>query len=157
MKKCRVLGSIIGAFVIALDQFTKYLATLYLEPIDQAEFLPGILHFRWVTNRGAAWGRFSDNKWVLLGATGLMILALLVASFTKWLKDPPLTFFCLLFAAGGIGNLIDRIRLGYVVDFLKFSFVEFPVFNVADICVTCTVAATLIYFLFFQKEKGEQA
>ena len=149
LAKARLGGCIAAVLVIFLDQLTKYFAIQYLYPIGYADFVPGILNFQWVTNKGAAWGQFAENKWILLGLTGVMVVGLVIISFTKVIEDPVLCVLFLLFAGGGLGNLIDRLRFGYVVDFLEFSFFEFPVFNLADMVISCSAVFCLIYVCFF--------
>ena len=144
-------------FVILADQLTKYFAVTYLKPVGSAPFIPGLIHFQWVTNYGAAWGNFAGNKWILLGLTGVLVAVMILAVFCGWVKDTTLSVMFMLFAGGGIGNLIDRLRFGYVVDFLKFSFFEFPVFNVADSVITCCAVITFVYVFFFQGRKEKRA
>ena len=156
-KRAKWIGLAAMLLVVLADQLTKYFAITYLKPVGKAPFIPGILHFQWVTNYGAAWGNFAGNQWILLGLTGVLVVVLILAVFCGWIKDVPLSILFLLFAGGGIGNLIDRLRFGYVVDFLKFSFFEFPVFNVADSVITVCAVITFVYVFFIQGRKTKKA
>ncbi len=118
--------------LIALDQITKYLATAYLEPVGTAPFIEGFMEFRYVLNDGAAFSMFSGNRWMLIGFTSV---ALVLVALYLIIKKPKLKLekiALILILSGGIGNLIDRIIYGYVVDFFATTFINFAVFNVAD-------------------------
>ena len=143
--------------LVGLDQYTKFLAVKHLK--DQAEIalIPIVLYFQYLENRGAAFGIFQGQKWLLLGLTGLVILGVL---YVLW-KLPAekkfllLKILCFFIVSGGLGNMIDRMRLNYVVDFIYFSPIDFPIFNVADcyVVVACIIFAFLI--LFYYKEDSD--
>jgi signal peptidase II len=140
--------------LVALDQWTKYLASTHL--IDNTFVLiDGVFELRYLENRGSAFGMF-QNKRVLLLAIGFVVLGVIGVYFVKmpWTKKMnSLRILALFIVAGGIGNMIDRFRLGYVVDFFYFKLINFPIFNVADIYVTCSVILLFILILFFFKEE----
>lgn len=128
---------ILIAVLILLDQLSKWLVRMHLKPVDNIDFIKGFFSLSYVENRGAAFGIFSDKKILLVGMTGIIILAMAVYLVrhrfaNRWLK---LSF--ILIIAGAAGNLIDRVRISYVVDFIHFYFkhIDLPVFNIADICV----------------------
>ena len=127
--------------IVGLDQWTKYLAVEYLMGEASYPFLEDVLHFTYVENRGAAFGMLSDHRWVFMILSSAAILILL---FWLW-KEKPQSIWIRLASAfivgGGIGNMIDRVRLGYVVDFIDVRFIDFYVFNVADsfVCVGCAL------------------
>lgn len=130
--------------LVALDQFSKYLAVLYLQPVSTAPLLPGVLQLFYVENDGAAFSILAGNQIFLIIITTVALLAL---CFWLFFKKPEkrLERICLvLILAGGIGNLIDRVLHRYVVDFFEVQFMQFAVFNVADIFVTVGVALLLI-------------
>ena len=116
----------------------------------------GLFEFTLVHNTGAAWGIF-DNATFLLGIMSAVVsiaaavLAIVFAERSNWI----LSLGAGLVAAGGLGNALDRFMLGYVVDFINLSFIEFPVFNIADIGVTCGFVLVVIAFLFFWKPSEE--
>jgi signal peptidase II len=141
------LLSIVG--LIALDQFSKYLATMYLAPIGTMPFLPG-LELHYILNDGMAFSLFAGNRFLLIGVTSVALLAFAIYLFWKKPADKLEYISFVLILAGGIGNLIDRILYGYVVDFFNFTFVNFAVFNVADCFVTC--GAVLLMLAFIRQE-----
>jgi signal peptidase II len=147
--------------LLALDQYTKLLAVQKLEHHADYEFLKGILSFTYLENSGAAWGMMQGKIpfFILFTAVFvLLILAVMVRVYHLQVQEQKTIYFvwrmdaCLLIA-GALGNLIDRIARGYVVDFIKTDFMDFPVFNVADCYVTVAVAVLIILVLFFTKEE----
>ncbi|MDD2992710.1 MAG: signal peptidase II [Pygmaiobacter sp.] len=146
--------------MVGLDQLTKYWATLALAPDKVAPFLPGIMEFRYILNDGAAFRMFSGRswgQWLLVGVTTAALLVVLYILLFRRNKLQPLAYAgLLLIEAGGIGNLIDRIANGYVVDFFATTFINFAVFNVADCFVTIGVALLVIYYLRSEIEQKKQ-
>ena len=148
---------LIGLIIlVALDQLTKWLAIIKLKPIHDVPIIKGIFHLTYVENRGAAFGIFQGKHLFFIITT----LAIIVFVTIYYLKLPLgkesycMRFSLTLLLAGAIGNLIDRIRLGYVVDFLYFKLIDFPVFNLADICVVVGVAILSIIILFTPDTKN---
>jgi signal peptidase II len=124
---------------VFLDQLTKYLTVLYVQPVKTIPIIEDVLHLTYVENTGAAFGMLKNARWVFMVASTVMIIVLLVYMFgippkkRHWAEN-----LCLaLIIAGGIGNMIDRVALGYVVDMIDFRLINFAVFNVADsfVCV----------------------
>lgn len=141
---------------IVLDQVTKYLAVAHLKPIDTFPIIKDALHLTYVTNYGAAFGILSDHRWVFLVVSTVAIV--LVGAYLYYKRDDhPLLCTALSFiVGGGIGNMIDRTILGYVVDFIDFRLIHFAVFNVADsfICVGCALMFLWLFkFAEFEDEK----
>lgn len=126
----------ISALLIGLDQLTKYIMVTGLKPVGSVEIIPGILEFMYVENTGAAFSIFAGKQAILIGVTSLALLAVGYVLLFRKPKKKLEYWAVLLIFSGGIGNLIDRIANGYVVDFVNFLFVRFAVFNVADIYVT---------------------
>jgi signal peptidase II len=125
------------SLIVALDQITKFFVRLKLKPAVNIDYIKGYFSLTYVENRGAAFGIFHDKKWMLVGVTAIVIIFMLVylgrhKNMGKWMK---LSF--ILIIAGAIGNLIDRIYLSYVVDFIHFYVKnhDLPVFNFADMSV----------------------
>ena len=135
-------------FCVAADQAVKFLVVGTMQLGDTAAFLPPLLRLARVHNYGAAWSSFSGARWLLiiLTAAGMCALAWLLA---KIVRHPLGQWSLAIIIGGGIGNLIDRVRLGYVVDMLETMFMDFPVFNVADVFVVCGTVCALIYYLAF--------
>ena len=121
------------AAIVALDQWVKAYIVTHFAVGESKPFLPQLLRLHYVRNFGAAWSSFSGERWLLIGVTGVGMLG--VWSLTAVI-------------GGGVGNLIDRVRLGYVVDMLDCTFIEFPVFNVADCFVVCGTIAALVYYIW---------
>lgn len=136
----------IGLIVI-FDQVTKFLAKTNLKPINNVDLIPGIFSLSYVENRGAAFGIFKNNKILLIGVTTLVTIFIVYYIIKNKDTNKYFKVSLILIAAGAIGNLIDRITLGYVVDFFHFyirDVFDFPVFNIADISVVCgTILLTL--------------
>ncbi len=156
---------IIIAALVVVDQVTKLMALHLLRPVGSVEVIKGVFRFTYVENEGAAFGMFADNRWVFMIISTVAIAALLIY---LWKFRPNSRFACMalsMIIAGGIGNMIDRVYLGFVVDFLDFC--AFPelwmwVFNVADVCV-CVGGGMLVLWLAmsiieeYKAEKAEKA
>ena len=150
-----IIGLISCALLIAADQYTKWLAVERLRPIRTRPFIPGFMNFTYTTNEGAAFGILQGARWVFIIFT-VVVLAAIVWFYIRMPKDRVNNVargFLVLISAGAIGNGIDRFRQGYVVDFLKFEFINFPVFNIADMCVTVGAILMMVLLIFFYKEE----
>lgn len=144
---------------VLLDQFTKSLFSGMQPAGVLAGPFAGLIDIRLVHNTGGAWGIFSGNT-TALGVFSLVVCAALTAYFIWQVKEVNAwqTLGIALIVAGGIGNAIDRFAQSYVVDFIEFSFIDFPVFNVADIGVTCGFVLLFIgLILAFKNEKNKDA
>ena len=133
--------------IVILDQISKYFAVSCLMGAGNVPFIPYLLSLQYHENKGAAWGMFADQRWIFMTASTLAIVGI-IAFFivTRKKKQPKLLMISLaFFCGGGIGNMIDRIFLGYVVDFLNFDFISFPIFNVADSFITVGAFLMLLY------------
>ena len=118
-----------------------------------APCIPGILELTRVHNYGAAWSSFSGMRWLLSAVTAAILIAVLVLLLRGVVRHPAGRVAGALILAGGLGNLIDRVRLGYVVDMFHLEFwPSYPVFNVADICVVCGAVLAVIYYLWFYEK-----
>ena len=143
--------------LVAIDQLSKFLATIYLKPIHSTEIIRNFLDFTYVLNDGAAFGMLRGARWFFIILT-IAILGIIVYYYRKipkglaysWLK-----FSLLLVSAGAIGNFIDRVRAGVVVDFLHVRFIDFPIFNIADIYVSIGGCLMFILLVFFIKDEKE--
>lgn len=140
------------AALIAADQFSKYLTVTALELGESAPFLPGFMQFTRVHNYGAAWSSFSGKTVLLVALTTVLIVAVGILLWKKVVRHPLGVAACLLVMGGGIGNYIDRVRLGFVVDMLDTLFIEYPVFNVADCFVVVGSILGAVYYLWFYEK-----
>ena len=150
-----IAGVIITALLLALDQFTKYLAAVHLKNGNSIVIIKDVFQLHYLENQGAAFGMFQGGKVVFVIITLLLVIAM---AYIYWhcpmeKKYMWLRIIILFLMAGAFGNLIDRVRLNYVVDFFYFELIDFPIFNVADIYVCCSMALLLILFLFYYKEE----
>lgn len=152
-----MLSSVLFVVVlIVLDQLTKVLATAYLAPVGVMPFLPGIMELRYVLNDGMAFSMLAGARWLLIVVTAAALAVLSWWAFTKKKTQPKLEHISLLLViGGGIGNLIDRVLHGYVVDFFATTFIDFAVFNVADCFVV--VGMTLLMIAILRQEFGHKA
>ncbi|MGN1478308.1 MAG: signal peptidase II [Acutalibacteraceae bacterium] len=150
------------AVLTAVDQIIKYFVLLYLKPVGSVSVINGFLEWNYVENTGAAFGSFSSSTTLLSVITAVIILAGIAAIILKKIKNKYLLVTATIIIAGGLGNLIDRIFRGYVVDFIKVLFIDFPVFNFADILVTCGSFMLIIYLIIDiyndsrKKQKGDK-
>lgn len=124
------------AVLTVIDQLTKYAAVATVKVNGPKDFLFGLMQFRYVENTGAAFSMFSENTSVLAVFSAVLIIAALVLLLLRKVKSNFINTCIVLVIAGGIGNVIDRVRLGYVVDFIEPLFIDFAVFNFADCCIT---------------------
>lgn len=145
--------------LVALDQLFKILATRILPDIIPVAVVPHFIGFNYIHNYGAGFSILSGKVDFLIVITAVALLAIAVGIFAKKFDNNIDEFSFVLILAGGIGNLIDRVVNGYVVDYLEFLFMEFPVFNFADILI-CTgvglfVLNTIVTEFFSKNKKGE--
>lgn len=149
------IAALVIALLLALDQWTKHLAVVCLKGQPSYVLIDGVLELDYLENRGAAFGVLQDQQWLFAVLTvAFLIFAWVV--FWKIPKTPhflPIFWLLVVLTAGAIGNFIDRITQKYVVDFISFVLIHFPVFNVADIYVTVAVIAAFLLILFFYKEE----
>ena len=141
--------------LVFIDQWTKMLAVNTLKNKEPFVILDGVLEFSYLENEGAAFGTMKGMRTVFLFFAPLVSTVLLVLAL-KYFPDQkfrPLSFCFLFIIAGAIGNFIDRLRLSYVVDFIYFRLIDFPVFNVADIYVTCASIVLILLILFKYKDE----
>ena len=145
--------ALFAAGIVAADQITKYLTVANIALYQDVEFIPGFLGFTYVQNTGAAFSSFEGQQWLFAVIFLIFTAAILYEYFKKPLHFTKLERWCIAaIYGGGLGNMIDRIRCGYVVDMIETKFMDFPVFNVADCFITCGCIAMLISLIFFNKE-----
>ena len=150
----------IGA-IIAADQLVKIWAVNVLEPVGAMDFIPGFMRFAYVENHGAAFGMLANQRWIFIAVTVIMVAAAIFFLYSGRLKRPLQYLPAICIIGGGIGNLIDRIGRGYVVDMFDFQFMNFAVFNVADIFVCVGAGLVMLYLIVdeveqYKKSKAEK-
>lgn len=151
------IGFAILSFIILIvfDQWTKYLAVEHLMNKEPFIIIDGVFQLRYLENRGAAFGMMQGQQTFFL-ITGIIAVIVLAYVYFKmpWEKRfLPLRAVAMFIAGGAVGNMIDRVALGYVVDFFYFELIDFPIFNVADIYVTCATIVLALLILFYYKEE----
>lgn len=137
------------------DQITKKLAVEHLQGSGSVTVIPRILSLYYLENKGAAFGMFQNGTIFFAGIT-ILLLGCIAYCFVRIPDTPryiPMQIIATAVAAGAVGNLIDRIVQGYVVDFFQFTFIRFPIFNVADIYVTVSAIILFILVMFFYKDE----
>ena len=145
---------VIAAGVI-LDQWSKYMAVLHLQGTDGVDLIPGVFRLTYLENRGAAFGVLQGQQWFFYIITAVILVAVLLVyrRMPAGRKFLPLRVCAVLIVSGALGNLIDRVGQGYVVDFFYFELIDFPVFNVADIFVTVSAVLLAVLLLLYYKEE----
>lgn len=149
------------AVTVFIDQITKYLTIFYLKPIDTLPIIQDVIHLTYVENTGAAFGMMKDSRWVFMLVSSVAIVGILgYMVYHIWIKKQPMHWAQALslsfIVGGGIGNMIDRTLLGYVVDMIDFRLINFAVFNVADSFV-CVGAGIMILYLILEMVKETKA
>lgn len=139
--------------LVFLDQLSKWLAVIFLEGGEPFYLIDGFLRFSYVQNRGAAFGMLSDNRWVFLVLSTLAIVCLVAFMLISKPQSKLERVGLALILAGGIGNMIDRVMLGYVVDFIDFYGIWSYVFNIADSCICIGVGLIILYVILLSIEE----
>lgn len=155
-KKSTYLISIIACItLIGIDQLTKYYAVLYLKDTSGIDIINHVFRLQYLENKGAAFGMLEgfQGPFIVITLIVMFGLAYVYTKIPASLKYLPMRICAIFLMAGAIGNLIDRILYGYVVDFLYFSLIDFPIFNVADMYVTVTTFVFMILMIFFYTEE----
>ena len=142
------ISLIVGAVLVIIDQIIKYFVSAYLQPVGSVSVIDNIFSLTYVENKGVAFGMFSDMRWIFVALTSILLVIIIFYMFKKRPKGKFFYVCAALIIGGGIGNLIDRIFYGYVIDYLSLSFFP-PVCNFADYCITAGTIMLVIYLLFF--------
>ena len=145
--------TLFSAGVVALDQYTKYLTVANIALYADVPLIPGFLGLTYVRNTGAAFSSFQGQQWLFALIFGVLTVLLIRELRKNSLGFLPFERWCIVAIwAGGLGNMIDRVRLGYVVDMIEVEFIRFPVFNVADSFITCGCVLLIAHLIFCNKE-----
>lgn len=152
------LAIVTAILFLIIDQITKYIVISNMQLYDTIPFINGIMDFTYIHNTGGAWGILNKHTWILVVFT-LLAMAICVFVLIKYARANKILFFALcLIISGGTGNMIDRIfRGGKVIDFLEVTFIDFPIFNIADCAVCIGAGLLLLYFIVdLIKERKEK-
>jgi len=153
--KTYLLPVLFVGLVVAIDQFTKFLAVRYLMPVREFVLIDGVFSLLYLENTGMAFGLFKGGRWVLIGLT-VFILGLLIYYYITLPKTRLIRVYRVLFLliiGGALGNFIDRLWRGFVVDFFYFKLINFPVFNMADVFLVVSVIVLIVMTIFAKDGK----
>ena len=141
------------ALIVLADQVTKFLTVSNIALWDAVPFIPGLLQLTYVQNTGAAFSSFEGQQW-LFAVIFAVFTGLVIWEYKKnTMGFKPFERWCIAaIYGGGLGNMIDRVRMGYVVDMIETTFMEFPVFNVADCFITCGCILLMVHLVLFNKD-----
>lgn len=152
-----VLDLLLFIVLVAIDQVTKYLAVLKLKDHAPIPIIDGVFELHYLENRGAAFGMLQNQNqkvfFIFIAVVVFAAICYVLFRMPDKKRYRSMNFFCVLIASGAVGNMIDRFRCDYVVDFLYFVLIRFPIFNVADIYVTCATILLAIFLLFVYKDE----
>lgn len=151
----RIIHLLILIGLVAMDQLSKIWARSVLKGQEDITVIPKFLSFSYLENRGAVWGIFQNKTLFLILLTAVIFLIVLFIYFKLPEEEHynPARILLVFIAAGGLGNIIDRIIFGYVTDFIRFDFIDFPTFNVADMYITvCEVIALFLLFFVYRED-----
>lgn len=153
--KMLIIDLILAIVLLVLDQYTKYLAIIKLKGQSAYVLIDGVLELQYLENRGSAFGMLQNQKYFILfvGIVFLAVIFFFLLKLPQQKKFSPMHILLSCIIAGGIGNMIDRIRFDYVVDFISFILIDYPIFNVADCYIVCGTIVLFVLFLFVYKEK----
>ena len=144
--------SLFALGIVAVDQYTKWLTVANIALFEQRNMIPGFLGLTYVQNTGAAFSALEGMRWLFVAVFLILTALILWEYFKKPMGFTRFDRWCIAaIYGGGLGNMIDRVRLGYVVDMIETRFMEFPVFNVADCFITCGCIALMVSLIFFNK------
>lgn len=152
-----MLYFLLAAALVVLDQLVKFLVRSNLDLGEGVPFLPHILQLTYYQNTGAAFSIFEEHTWILTLISAAASVLLIVLLVKKIFPHPFGMVSLALVLAGAVGNLVDRLFLGYVTDMFQTLFMNFPIFNVADMCIVCGGIAFCVYFLLFQDKEEKKA
>lgn len=154
----KYLKAFIGALILIIfDQWTKYMVLVHVKPVPSIPLIPGVLSFTYHENRGAVWGIMQGQIPILIVST-VIILGVVFFIYSRipdtrkyiWLQ-----IIAIMITGGAIGNFIDRVFRQYVVDFIYFELINFPIFNVADMYVVCAAGLLILVSLFVYKDDAD--
>ena len=139
--------------IVAADQLTKLWVLRDIPLYGNVPVIPGVFSLTYIQNRGAAWGSFQGMIWLFAIIFALFTIGVIWEFSKKRMPFKTFDRWCIAAIwAGGLGNMIDRIRMGFVVDMIKTDFMDFPIFNVADCFITCGCIALIVSLVFFNKD-----
>ena len=145
-----MLAAIIAVFAVIADQVSKYFVVETIALHETVPFINGFMSFYHTRNTGAAFSMLSNNRWVFMVMSFVSMIIITALLVKEYKRHKLMTVSLAMVLGGGIGNMIDRVRLGYVVDFFKTEFIDFAIFNVADCFVTVGAILLAVYVIFYE-------
>lgn len=145
-----MLAAIIAIIAIIADQVSKYFVVQNFELYETKPFIPYLMSLKYTQNRGAAFSILENHRWVYMVFSIIAMALIVYLLVVEYRRHILLNISLAMVLGGGIGNMIDRIRLEYVIDFFQFEFVNFAIFNVADVFITCGTVLLAVYILFIE-------
>lgn len=142
---------LLSVILVSLDQLTKYLTVQHIELYEVVDFIPNVLSFTYIRNTGAAWNILEGQMWFFYIITAIVVLVLLYHMYTEGQSDKIFGIILSVILAGAIGNFIDRLLHQYVIDMIKFEFINFPIFNLADVFLSVGVTVLFIYSIYQER------
>ena len=156
--KTKIISTVVIVFLVGLDQIIKVLIDLYLKPVGSKMLIPGFLQLRYLENDGAMMGMMGGKTQLMTILAVVCMVAVLFVIYSGVLTSK-IDYCCIvMIAAGGFGNIIDRIFRGFVIDYIEALFVDFYVFNFADCLITCAAIVMIIYQIYclVQERKNKE-
>ena len=150
-----ILWFLLAAVIIVADQALKIIVSSNMELFESFEAIPRLFNITYVQNKGAAFSIMSNYTWVLSLLSVIFCVAILTYIIFKKPENKLFMLSLIMVFAGALGNAIDRIALGYVVDFIETAFIDFPIFNLADISITVGAVLLVIYEIFFDRQENK--
>ena len=142
-----------AAGIVAVDQWTKFWVVDNIKPMEEIPGIDQIFNLTFFKNDGAAFSMLSGQQWLFAILFAVLTAAVVLDFWKKYMPFSKFERWCIVAVwAGGLGNMIDRVRLGYVIDMIDLSFMEFAVFNVADCFITCGCIALMVSLVFFNRK-----
>ena len=148
-----LLWGLLAAVIIIADQVSKLLVSMNMSLYESFNIIPYLFNITYAKNTGAAFSILSDHTWLLSLLSVVFCAGVLIYVVLKKPKNKLFMLSLVLIFSGALGNVIDRIRLSYVVDFIETAFMDFPVFNIADISITVGAVLLIIFEIFFDKQE----
>ena len=145
--------TVFAALIVAADQFSKYLTVANIPLGGHIPVIDWLFQLTYIQNDGMAFSMLRGGRWFFLVVTVFALALIVLAIAKKWVNHPTGLWALASIAGGAVGNLIDRVRFGYVIDMIEVTFMEFAVFNVADCFVVCGAVLLVIYVFFFDKKE----
>lgn len=146
--KHKYFAVLVCILFILIDYISKLAAVEFMPKEKTVTVIPYLFNFRFLLNDGAAFGMFDESRWLFMSATIVFLIAGIVYFIMLKPNEKFLSYVIMLIISGGIGNMVDRVTTGEVVDFITFDFMEFPSFNIADCCVVIGCVLWILYILF---------